>query len=358
MEGMRQTFIYSGLTAAYAMHVSILAQLMVCKFLQTQLSQNPALPSSDVMTVQFIAQGMARNAANEADADFSPSTASNCQSIAHVVTQINEAARRFMPSDLPPKAQLPADLLSVSEQSQLPLFGRLRRDASVENLIGDAPVVPIEIPVEFTQMSDTVANHLEAATAMRDAVELCTLLAYQKDVIKNTYLHRAALIQHLFTRVIPLPMPDNHPEKKQRCFWANQQIRYADQADILRLLDMLCRQYCAVSLSLKVTRSFDAVRMLILGCMACIGDCVLRMTACDRPSKFSLHYAGNVDGPVYPFGFDMGYYALESETACFTEPELTTARTQLLDYFYQQRKDLRDDHIMFKFEEGLDLSAG
>ena len=81
--------------------------------------------------------------------------------------------------------------------------------------------------------------------------------------------------------------------------------------------------------------------MLILGCMACIGDCVLRMTACDRPSKFALHYAGNVDGPVKAFGFDMGYYAMESETACFTEPELTTTRTQLLDYFYQQRKNLQ-----------------
>ena len=251
-----------------------------------------------------------------------------------------------------------ADLRSSEGQKEHPLFGRLRRDASVEGLIGTAPVIPIEIPIQFTQMSDVVTNHLEAATAMRDAVELCTLLDYQKDVIKNTFLHRAALIQHLFTRVIPLPLPDNHPEKQQRCFWATQNIRYADQADILRLLDMLCRQYCAVSLSLNVTRSFDAVRMLILGCMACVGDCVLRMTACDRPSKFSLHYAGNMAGPVQAFGFDMGYYAMESETACFTEPELTTARTQLLDYFYQQRKTLRDDHIIFAFEEGMELSAG
>ena len=121
---------------------------------------------------------------------------------------------------------------------------------------------------------------------------------------------------------------------------------------------MLCRQYSAVSLSLNVTRSFDAVRMLILACMACIADAVIRMVACDRPSKFSLHYAGDVDGPVFPFGFDMGYYSLESEHACFTEPELTIKRTQLLDYFFQQRKTLRDDHIIFKFEEGMDLQPG
>ena len=144
-------------------------------------------------------------------------------------------------------------------------------------------------------------------------------------------------------------------------FRAQETVKYAEQADFLRLLDMLCRQYCAVSLSLNVTRSFDAVRMLVLGCMACVGDCILRMKASDRPSKFSLHYAGNVDGPaaaVQPFGFDMGYYALESEHACFTEPELTTARTQLLDYFHQQRKGLRDDHIIFKFEEGMALCEG
>ena len=60
-----------------------------------------------------------------------------------------------------------------------------------------------------------------------------TLLAYQTATIANTYLHRVALIQHVFTRVIPLPMPHNHPKRKSQCFWS-QPINFADQVDILR----------------------------------------------------------------------------------------------------------------------------
>jgi hypothetical protein len=213
-----------------------------------------------------------------------------------------------------------------------------------------------EIPVQFTQMADVVTSHHDAATAMRDCAELCTLLDYQRDTVKNSYLHRITLLQHLFTRVIPLPLPPT--EDPSKCFWRSSPIRYADQADILRLLNILCRHFVAVSLSLNVTRSFDAIRMLILGCITCIADCVLRIPACDRPSKFGLHYAGLVPGPVASFGFDVGYYALESESALFFTPELQTARTQLLDYFHQQRKTIADTHIIFAFENSTSLGNG
>ena len=37
--------------------------------------------------------------------------------------------------------------------------------------------------------------------------------------------------------------------------------------------------------------------MLVMGCLACVADVVVRVKASDYPSKFSLHYAGNVKGP-------------------------------------------------------------
>ena len=51
--------------------------------------------------------------------------------------------------------------------------------------------------------------------------------------------------------------------------------------------------------------------------------------ACDRPSKLSQHYAGTAPGPLHAFGFEMGQYAIESETARFTSPEMCIARAQL-----------------------------
>ena len=43
---------------------------------------------------------------------------------------------------------------------------------------------------------------------------------------------------------------------------------------------------------MRLTRSFDAVRILTMACIATISDAVLRVTACDIPSQFCLHYSG------------------------------------------------------------------
>lgn len=175
---------------------------------------------------------------------------------------------------------------------------------------------------------------------------------------KNTYCHRVSLIQHLVTRVIPIPLPLNHPERGLKCFWASQPMRYETQADLLRLLDLLNRHYGACSLSLRVTRSFDAVRMLTSACIAAITDCVLRTEACDIPSLLSLHYSGRAEGPIFPFGFDAGYFRLESDNAKLADPSLQVVRSQCLDYFTQLRLTLRDDHILFRFESSMDFGVG
>ena len=115
-------------------------------------------------------------------------------------------------------------------------------------------------------------------------------------------------------------------------------MRYETQADILRLLSSLTQHYAAVSLSLTVTRSFDATRMCTLGAIAAVTDVVLRVEACDVPSQLSLHYGGGGEGPVSPYCFDAAtHFALESEYCRFHDPNLAVARTRLLDYFIARR---------------------
>lgn len=60
--------------------------------------------------------------------------------------------------------------------------------------------------------------------------------------------------------------------------------------------DLVSRHFAAASLSLKVTRSFDAVRMLTMSCLAALTDVVMRVVACDTPSPCSLHYSGRAKG--------------------------------------------------------------
>ena len=237
-------------------------------------------------------------------------------------------------------------------------FGRFCRDTDVEKLAGEAPVPPILRPVELSKVPDKVSNFHELCCAMRHTLDLCVLLANQKSLIRNSYSIRVCLIEHLFVRVIPLPLPINDPKRDELCFWHAQSIRNETQFDILKLLNLLGRHFATASLSVKYTRSGDAIRILTISCMAAVCDAALRKIATDIPSQASLHYSGRAMGPILPFGFDMGKFAVESEYLQFNTPETVAARTQVLDYFAQIRKVISPDHLMFRFDRTSKPSAG
>jgi hypothetical protein len=239
----------------------------------------------------------------------------------------------------------------------LNFFGRFRRDFSIEKLAGDFFPPPIVRPVELTLVPDRVTHFLEMTKAMRHCLNLCVLLSNQRSLIRNSYTIRLCLIEHLFLRVIPLPLPVNHPERESKCFWHSQPMRYETQSDTLRLLNILCRHFAAASLSVKMTRSGDAMRILVFACMATVCDATLRKLACDIPSQSSLHYSGTARGPVRPFGFDIGSFSEESEYLKMVSPESVAARTLVLDYFQDLKKIIPPDNYIFRFSETKEIST-
>ncbi|CAM9175911.1 unnamed protein product [Choristocarpus tenellus] len=62
-------------------------------------------------------------------------------------------------------------------------------------------------------------------------------------------------------------------------------------------------------------------------------------------------------GPVYPFGFEVGFFAVESEWAKLTDPAYQAVRCEVLDYFTRQREGLRDDHVLFSFEQSMSFTT-
>ena len=199
---------------------------------------------------------------------------------------------------------------------------------------------------------DCVEDGHDLAVALRHCVNVCTKLANQSHLIKNTFAIRASLIQHLFLEVVPLPMPCDS-QGADSDWWGCQAFRHETQAYLLRLLAAVAQHYAAVSLSLSVTRSFDATRLCTLGAIAAVSDRVLRVIASDVPSELSLHYAGQAAGPVKPFCFECAHFVAESQASRFHDPTVAVARTRILDYLLSRRRAAEDDHVIFNFERSM-----
>jgi hypothetical protein len=351
---IQQAMSWSGLTEHQTHSLMVMVDWSLTQLVHSDLSVVKRLSPSDFRLVELGCQRLAHNATLRAHGmQLSPQQLAGIyDDIRSIRTCAWDLFHKTDPS-LPPPLSLPASGLRVSGAAVQPMFGRLRCDVDLDQLVGRSAKPTVLLPVEVTLIPDTVNNYDDVCRALRQCVHVCTLLANQCDLIKNTYCIRTSLIQHLFTRVLPMPLPYNHPDRSRRCFWSCAPMRYADQADILRQLNLVCRHFSVASLSLKVTRSFDAARILTMAAIATVADAVLRIKASDVPSVFSLHYDGTADGPVHPYGFEMGHFAVEADFQRFYSPELATTLTQVLDYHTQRRASLRDDHVIFQFERSM-----
>lgn len=360
-----------GLTAPRVEHLAMCLKWQMMRLVETDLLSSGSLRAGERLAVSHAAKQLASTAAFCAQMDNAVTSTAQLREVFALTVAIERAAAA-LPLDsinqpcAPPavafQGECPAQAHNVSQDglitfSPLPGFESLRRDDSVEGLAGPAAIPPMFRPIEFTLVPDPVTNYTDVRNALRYCDQMCTLMMYQGTVIKNTYPLRAAFIQHVFTNVIPVPLP--HDSKhKDKCLWSKP-MRYETQIDILHSLRQVSRHFAACSLSLKATRSFDAARILVMSVIATMADNVVRTVACDVPSLFSLHMAGrsppNPRFHLLPFGIDMGHFAEQSETMIFTQPELALCRTKVLDYFFAQRKMIRDDHFIMAFERTMEL---
>jgi len=335
--------------------VGIMRKWGLCKIIQAELDSTSAqLSPADNILIKIACKDLARTAAEEAQRTDSLMTNKQLVDLKTCAYNIERTLKKMLMDDpnytlFPP--QLPED--SGATWAAYRGFGPLRRDESIEKLAGGSGVPPIMRPIQFTLIKDEIKTLYDVAQALRHADHICTLLSYQTEHIKNSFCLRISLIQHLFTQVIPLPLPLDHP-RRDMDIWTSE-IRYETQLDILRSLLLVSRHFAASALSVRVTHSFDATRILTMACMAAVADACVRKTASDVPSLFSIHLDGKAGGPSLPFGFDMGTFSKESTRLMMNDAFYAVARTQVLDYFHAQRKMLQDDHLIFKWEHSMEL---
>ena len=126
---------------------------------------------------------------------------------------------------------------------------------------GSYTELPRYRPIDFLRQPSSVRTLAEAVNAIRFCDEIATSLAVQKHCIKNTHFLIAALIEHTFTQLVPLPLPETHP-KVHESVWA-QPILYAQQLDLLILLQRLIEHFAASVISVAHTPAMDATRMVV-----------------------------------------------------------------------------------------------
>lgn len=110
----------------------------------------------------------------------------------------------------------------------------------------------------------------------------------------NTTFLIAALVQHTFTALLPMPKPDG-PAAERTCVWRTPML-HAQQLELLLLLQRLIEHFAAAAFSLDHTMSFDAVRMVVPAAIAAVADAVMRQLATDKPSRVSVHLRGDKQG--------------------------------------------------------------
>jgi hypothetical protein len=124
---------------------------------------------------------------------------------------------------------------------------------------------------------------------------------------------------------------------QQSCYW-DQDINAELQVELLLCLRRLSDHFAAAAMSIQHSRSFDALCMVVPGLIAVLSDSILRRLASDRPSKFTGVLLGLNAGDGrrlgFPgFGISVGSFAEQTETMEVHNPELSVARTAILDYF-------------------------
>lgn len=305
-----------------------------------------------------------------------------------------------------------------------PFFECLRRDlAAIERAAGVAAKPPITRPIDFCAVPESVHSLQQACDALRTCDGICTLLANQAATLKASYasapsratrpplrrsslchrhalhtttppltllswraLHtppsrppsrahalsltpprarrysrRLALLSHVFTRVLPLPLPARHPRRLALCLWAEPErarappLRRETQAELLAMLLSLSRHLSCCALSLAPLAEVDTLCLLAASAIAVCADATMRLHVAQSPSAAALHYAGTAAaacGGAHGFSL-LALLHVDTSARPLIEPSLALVRSALLGYFEAQREWLPSGRELFRFESTM-----
>ena len=219
-----------GLKMADAKHIALMVRWVLLKMTQAdlQMLRNGDLSFEDIELLKLSCRQLAHATSKSAKTKESPTSVEQIFNIKRTIAAIEKVIRQHEEvrakqsggnNDTPPELKLYSNSIDGQNAIKNYNFGRFRRDGyDVEHLCGDSNKPPIFRPIQLTLVQDRVESFSDAATCLRHCSHLCTKLAYQHKLVKNTFCLRVSLIRHIFTSVMPMPLPEHHPRRDSQCF--------------------------------------------------------------------------------------------------------------------------------------------
>jgi len=352
LEAVHYLLRRKGLSMRNAKQVAVAVRAQMLEMVDNDLHYMPTVDEADVRIIKLACEQVAYAAVKIGEKHHLASLAilrTTKELVERVEATLSSVEHEQGYSSLaPPDLNLLGQPTAASQADKLPdqahlqpFMERLWRREDVDGLAGPPNLFPAYVPVDMLQIPQRVTTFAEAVAAIRHCDRLCTLISVQPHCIKNQAFLKVALIEHTFTRVVPVPKPQSAGAAYQSCVWA-QPVIYAYQLDVLVLLQRLIEHFASSAFSIQATRSFDAVKIIVPACMAAIADAMMRKIATDIPAELSEVLANG------GFGLSTGHFASQSETIEVHAAELNVARTGVLDYFAEQQLQ-----PIMMWEEGL-----
>lgn len=154
--------------------------------------------------------------------------------------------------------------------------------------------LPKQLPVDLYALPKRVTNPEEAMAVLRHTEILCLQLTNleQHGSVKHSSFLKLSLLTTVFTAIVPVPPPKGH-KRAFRHAWTfdeTNMIAYGQQVEMLLLLGRLTQHFVAASYSTRLTKAFDAQRLVTLGAITVLADHLLRQRkACRSVSCSNLH---------------------------------------------------------------------
>eukprot|EP00755_Sulcionema_specki_P014189 Sspe_Gene.56011::Locus_30819_Transcript_1_1_Confidence_1.000_Length_7199::g.56011::m.56011 len=243
----------------------------------------------------------------------------------------------------------------LEDRRVFPHMETLRRPEGVDDFAGPPIPHPRFLAADFLVFGRGRAQSMhDVVGVLHDLDRLCTRVAVQQSVVKNSVHLRFSLLSHVLLEHLPMPVAKAKRLAGERCLWQDTPVTHAEMNYCMQLLWRVCLHWAATVCSLRDTPELKAFKLTVPAVLTCMADALLRNPLSDRPSLLSGVFEG-ADGSG-GYGVGAGGYAVLTETACATYPQLLEARAYVLDYLEQ--RGVPPQGTLFRWEHGMKRDVG